>query len=71
LATPRTVGNGHLKAALADAGRRLDAIAFNWADRAAPMLAGPVDVAFKLERNEYQGRTALQAKVVTLGPAAR
>jgi hypothetical protein len=35
------------------------------------MLAGPVDVAFKLERNEYQGRTALQAKVVTLGPAAR
>lgn len=69
LATPRTVGNGHLKATLADAGRRLDAIAFNWADRAASLLAHPVDVAFKLERNEYQGRSALQARVVTLGPA--
>jgi single-stranded-DNA-specific exonuclease len=68
LATPRTVGKGHLKATLADAGRMLDAIAFNWADRAATFLAGPVDVAFKLERNEYQGRSALQAKVLTLGP---
>jgi single-stranded-DNA-specific exonuclease len=70
LTTPRTVGKGHLKATLADADRRLDAIAFNWADRAAAFLAKPVDVAFKLERNEYQGRSALQAKVVTLGPAA-
>jgi len=62
----RTVGGGHLKCVLQGAGRSLDAIAFGWADRIGALGNGPVDVAFRLERNEYQGRSALQARVVAL-----
>lgn len=68
LAGARTVGSNHLKATIAGAGRSLDAIAFNWADRAAHLTGGAVDVAFRLERNEWQGRTSLQARVVALSP---
>ncbi len=70
LGGPRTVGSNHLKATLDASGRRLDAIAFNWADRAEPLHGLDVDVAFRLERNEWQGRSALQARVLALGPTA-
>jgi single-stranded-DNA-specific exonuclease len=69
LAAVRTVGSNHLKATIAARGTSLDAIAFNWADRAATMTDGDVDVAFRLERNEWQGRTSLQARVVSLSRA--
>jgi single-stranded-DNA-specific exonuclease len=62
----RTVGSNHLKAMIAGGGRRLEAIAFNWADRAASLSGADVDVAFRLERNEWQGRSSLQARVVAL-----
>lgn len=65
----RTVGSNHLKATLAGGGRALDAIAFGWADRAAAVAGAPVDVAIRLERNEWQGRSALQARLLAIAPA--
>lgn len=70
LRAARKVGSNHLKATLDGVGRGLDAIAFNWYDRAGGLEGVPVDVAFRLERNEWQGRSTLQARVVALGPAA-
>lgn len=63
----RRVGGGHLKATLAGAGGRLAAIGFNWADRAP--RTDLVDVAFRLEQNEWQGEVTLQARIVALSPA--
>ena len=62
---PRIVGSGHLKGTLTSNGSKLDAIAFGWAER-APDLARPVDVAFRLEENSFNGRTTLQARVVAI-----
>lgn len=67
----RTVGNNHLKATLAADGRAIDAIGFGWADRAEGLDNGLVDVAFRLERNEFRGTSSLQARVVALSPAVR
>jgi single-stranded-DNA-specific exonuclease len=63
----RRVGQGHLRAVLADADGRLGAIGFGWADRAP--ASDQVDVAFRLERNEWQGSVSLQARIVALSPA--
>jgi len=69
----RRVGPGHLKGTLAEGGCRLGAIGFGWADRApwaAPNGPAPqVDVAFRLEQNEYQGIVSLQARIMALTPA--
>lgn len=65
----RTVGTNHLKATFLAGGRSLDAIAFNWADRVGQLGSAAVDVAFRLERNEWQGRSSLQARVVSLARA--
>lgn len=64
----KVVGSGHLKGTLTAPGARLDAIAFGWGDR-APNLAEPVDVAFRLEENSFNGRTTLQARVVAISPS--
>jgi single-stranded-DNA-specific exonuclease len=66
--SPKVVGSGHLKGFLTANGKKLDAIAFGWADR-APNLAAPVDVAFRLEENSFNGRTTLQARVVAISPS--
>lgn len=60
----RRVGNNHLKATLAAPDGRLSAIGFGWADRAPK--AESLDVAFRLEQNEWQGATTLQARIVAL-----
>lgn len=69
----RRVGNSHLKGTLAADGARLAAIGFHWADRypwfGQAMLAPPLDVAFRLEQNEWNGATALQARIVALTEA--
>jgi hypothetical protein len=65
----RTVGSNHLKATIATGGKPLDAIAFNWADRAVGLDHDELDIAFRLERNAWQGRSALQARVVALAQA--
>jgi single-stranded-DNA-specific exonuclease len=74
----RKVGSGHLKATLTQPGGRLDSIGFQWWDR-VPWLTSlppgresvPVDIAFRLEENDYQGQVSLQARICTLAPAAR
>ncbi len=63
------VGNGHLKGTLADGPDRLAAIGFQWADRVPWLEADTlVDAAFRLECNEWQGRTTLQARLLALTP---
>lgn len=66
----RRVGAGHLKGTLDNGVGRLDAIGFHWAERADWVGAGSrVDAAFRLERNEWGGSSALQARLVALSPA--
>ena len=70
LGSTRTVGTNHLKGVLRAGGRGIDTIAFGWADRSAAYVDGAIDVAFRLEQNEWNGRTSLQARAVSLAPAA-
>ncbi|HET9066045.1 MAG TPA: single-stranded-DNA-specific exonuclease RecJ [Gemmatimonadales bacterium] len=64
----RTVGSNHLKARVQSGGRSLDVIAFGWADRVRAMNATTVDLALRLEQNEWQGRQSLQGRVVAIAP---
>ncbi|HEX6938006.1 MAG TPA: single-stranded-DNA-specific exonuclease RecJ [Longimicrobiales bacterium] len=70
-APARVVGDGHLKLELVQDGTRLAAIGFRMADRLAELDAGrrPLDVAFQLQENRWNGRTELQAKIVDFRPA--
>lgn len=65
----KRVGTNHLRFTLDDGSAVLPAIGFRWAD-AIPetWLAQPLDVAFRLERDEWQGRTTLQARVASIAP---
>jgi single-stranded-DNA-specific exonuclease len=66
----RRVGTNHLRFTLDDGSGVLPAIGFRWADDVPDdWLAQPLDVAFRLERDEWQGRTTLQARVAALAPA--
>ena len=48
----------------------LPAIGFQWADVIPDAwLARPLDVAFRLERDEWQGRATLQARVAAIAPS--
>jgi single-stranded-DNA-specific exonuclease len=64
------VGQGHLKGTLDDGKYRLPVIGFQWADRVPWLSDGPVDAAFRLEINEWNGQLSLQARLCALGPAA-
>src|SRR5690242_1784773 len=66
----RRVGTNHLRFTLDDESGALPAIAFQWAD-AIPdhWLADRLDVAFRLERDEWQGRVTLQARVASMAPS--
>ena len=66
----RRVGTNHLKFTLEDGSGALPAIGFQWAD-AVPQnwLEHPLDVAFRLERDEFQGRVTLQARVAAIAPS--
>lgn len=64
------VGNGHLKGVLDDGITRLPAIGFQWADRVPWIGDGPVDAAFRLESNEWNGHSTLQARLCALSPHA-
>jgi single-stranded-DNA-specific exonuclease len=68
----RRVGTNHLRFTLDDGSAVLPAIGFRWAD-AVPddWLTNPLDVAFRLERDEWQGRVTLQARVASLAPHHR
>lgn len=64
------VGNGHLKGVLDDGTARLSAIGFHWADRVPWLNDAPVDVAFRVETNEWQGQVSLQARLCALAPSS-
>jgi single-stranded-DNA-specific exonuclease len=68
LARRAVVGSGHLKGLLEDGDAQLSAIGFQWADRAAGLGEGLVDAAFRLETNDWQGLSTLQARLCALGP---
>ncbi len=70
LAGRARVGQGHLKGTLDDGRYRLPAIGFQWADRVPWLNDGPVDAAFRLEVNEWNGQVSLQARLCAIGPAA-
>jgi single-stranded-DNA-specific exonuclease len=67
---PRRVGTNHLRFVLDDGSGMLPAIGFQVADRVPDdWLARPLDVAFRLERDDWQGRSTLQARVATIVPS--
>src|SRR5437667_8981123 len=67
----KRVGSNHLRFLLDDESGVLPAIAFQWADAIPDQwLAERLDVAFRLERDEWQGRTTLQARVAAMAPSA-
>jgi single-stranded-DNA-specific exonuclease len=65
----RQVGTGgkHLKLTLRQSRKVFDAIAFRQGEL-APRLGGQVDIAFRLERNEFRGMTTLQLNVIDIKP---
>src|SRR5438309_1618345 len=66
----RRVGTNHLRFTLDDESGALPAIAFQWADAIPDQWLGErLDVAFRLERDEWQGRTTLQARVAAMAPS--
>jgi single-stranded-DNA-specific exonuclease len=66
---PGIVGHNHLKFTLDDGTGKLPAIGFGWGDRIEKSwLARPVDVAIRLDRHEWRGRSTLQARVVHIKP---
>jgi len=68
--SPREVGGGSLKVRLrgGQGGAAMDAIGFGLAKRLAPadLSEGPFDALLHLERNEYRGRSTLQARLLDL-----
>jgi single-stranded-DNA-specific exonuclease len=64
------VGNGHLKGTLDDGSTRLPSIGFQWADRVPWLGEGLVDAAFRLESNEWNGHSTLQARLCAISPHA-
>ncbi len=58
---PRVVGQKHLKLSVASAGRKFDAIAFNYP--LAQLPDGRLDIAFTLKENRWNGSTGLQLQV--------
>jgi single-stranded-DNA-specific exonuclease len=64
----RTVGNGHLRLRLGDHGRAIGAIGFGMADRTPPDKSR-VDVAFRLQIDEYLGVRKADLMLVDLRPS--
>ena len=62
---PRTLKERHLKMTFAQEGRRVRAIAWRAAERADFLTRNraAVNLAFSLERNEFQGETYLELNV--------
>jgi single-stranded-DNA-specific exonuclease len=68
---PRVVGEEHVKLDLVQDGVRLKAIGFRMADRLreVDVSRGPIDIAYQLQEDQYNGRTRLQARLVDLREA--
>ncbi|MEO5904475.1 MAG: single-stranded-DNA-specific exonuclease RecJ, partial [Gemmatimonadaceae bacterium] len=69
-APPRVVGQDGLKLRLDTGGSELEAIGWGLADRIAEFdVAKKVDIAFRLERDEYRGQSRLQARIADIVPS--
>ncbi len=64
------VGSGHLKGLLDDGTTRLPVIGFQWADRVPWLGDELVDAAIRIECNEWNGISTLQARLCALSPHA-
>lgn len=66
--SPRVVGGGHLRLRLRDeAGVELEAIGWGMGARAASLdTAAPLDVAYRLERDDWKGEARVQAKLADI-----
>jgi single-stranded-DNA-specific exonuclease len=63
-APPKTVGKDGLRIRLQQSGVELSALGWGMAHRAAELTAGAViDVAFRVERDEWNGESRLQARL--------
>lgn len=68
-APPKLVGRDGLKIRLSTGAGELEAIGWGMAPRIAEFDVGaPVDVAFRLERDEYKGTSRLQARIADIIP---
>ncbi len=67
---PRVVGRNHLKLRLNQNGASLEGIGFDLAERVPPgsLGAGPLEVVFHLQENEYRGVRSLQARIRDIRP---
>lgn len=69
-APPRLVGQDGLKLRLSTGAGELEAIGWGLAERIAEFdIAKKVDIAFRLERDEYRGESRLQAKIADIVPS--
>ncbi|MHB0948611.1 MAG: single-stranded-DNA-specific exonuclease RecJ [Gemmatimonadaceae bacterium] len=67
---PRTVGRTGLRLRFATSAGELGAIGWDMAARAGELSAGvPLDIAFRLERDEWNGESRLQARLLDFRPA--
>ena len=64
----RILKEKHLKLTLSDGKARCEAIGFNLAEK---LPSGPIDVAFTLQENVWNGRTTLQLNIRDIRPAAK
>ena len=62
------VGSGHIKGMLEDGNCKLSVIGFQWADRLSWLGEDLVDAAFRVECNEWNGNSTLQARLCALTP---
>ena len=63
-APPRTVGKNGLRLVLQGGGHTLTAIGWGMAERKGELdLGRPIDVAFRLDRDEWKGESRLQARL--------
>ena len=66
---PRLVGRDGLRLRLATGAGEVEAIGWGLAHRIAEFdRSTPVDIAFKLERDEYRGVSRLQARIADINP---
>ena len=66
---PRVIGGKHLKILFQMGGKQREAIGFGMGDREVP--AGPLDIAFNLILNRYNGQEYLQMHLQDFRPAAQ
>jgi single-stranded-DNA-specific exonuclease len=68
-AAPKLVGRDGMRLRLSTGGGEIEAIGWGLAHRIAEFDTGtPVDIAFRLERDEYRGVSRLQARIADISP---